>query len=256
MAGTQYSPMESQYEGVSSSIGPLTGILESLSIVRAESMDVNNDPRFFHGNVLDKRLGAFKKLTIVSGLMIGISMGQCFKLKKNMDFSDPFGIVQVTGLLIMSCVMFMDITAVFVMAHQMFYTIRLMTAGPSGFEIAATFYLNSNIIMLRHLAIKCLLVSLPLFLVGAGFQLVCAWHKDAIPASEMKDRGLNVMVHDIVGICVGSAFLLYSMMLICVRWTHLAIFRERYELVKMKERPLLTHLETMKYAKKGGLLDT
>merc|ERR1711990_1401259 len=114
----------------------------------AESMELQNDPRFFSGNVINKRLAAFGKLSIVSGLMLGTSMGQLFSLKKNMDFSERhplYGCIaywQITGFFIQMCVTFMCITALYIICHQMFYTFRLMTAGPTGFEMASMFYLT------------------------------------------------------------------------------------------------------------------
>merc|ERR1719163_1881357 len=57
------------------------------NLVRAESMAVGNDPRFFCGNVMDKRLAAFKVLTIVNSLMFGTALSQCFALKKDMNFA-------------------------------------------------------------------------------------------------------------------------------------------------------------------------
>merc|ERR1712014_210272 len=73
-------------------IGATTaGCAHSVGLAGGDSMQVSNDPRFFSSNVMDKRLGAFKALTLVSSLMFGTSLGQVFKLKKDQDFSkfDP-----------------------------------------------------------------------------------------------------------------------------------------------------------------------
>ncbi|CAK9008485.1 unnamed protein product [Durusdinium trenchii] len=43
----------------------------SFGLVQSESMDLQNDPRFFQANVLNKRLAAFSKLGVVSSLMAG-----------------------------------------------------------------------------------------------------------------------------------------------------------------------------------------
>eukprot|EP00747_Dinoflagellata_sp_TGD_P111324 gnl/TRDRNA2_/TRDRNA2_171199_c0_seq9.p1 gnl/TRDRNA2_/TRDRNA2_171199_c0~~gnl/TRDRNA2_/TRDRNA2_171199_c0_seq9.p1 ORF type:complete len:267 (-),score=41.96 gnl/TRDRNA2_/TRDRNA2_171199_c0_seq9:123-875(-) len=247
---------ENEYRGEVSEQRPFTTFLDSLEIIRAESMDLNNDPRFFSSNVLDKRLKAFAGLSLVSGLMVGNSIGQCFSMPKDMDLSEWPGIVQLVAFLLMNCVLFMDVTAVVVLVHQLFYTYRLMTAGPTGFEIAATFYLNGNIIMFRHLAIKCLLLSLPIFLTGSGLQLVVAFHTDALPAKEAKmDHHLDMFMHNIMGGIVCGSFMIAGIVVLCIRWTHLAIFRERYELVKEQEKPLLTHVQSMS-ARNTRLLDT
>eukprot|EP00747_Dinoflagellata_sp_TGD_P111316 gnl/TRDRNA2_/TRDRNA2_171199_c0_seq14.p1 gnl/TRDRNA2_/TRDRNA2_171199_c0~~gnl/TRDRNA2_/TRDRNA2_171199_c0_seq14.p1 ORF type:complete len:252 (-),score=38.73 gnl/TRDRNA2_/TRDRNA2_171199_c0_seq14:71-826(-) len=248
----------SEYHGEASEQRGLTTFLDGLEVIRAESMDLNNDPRFFSSNVLDKRLKAFAGLSLVSGLMVGNSIGQCFSMPKDMDLSEWPGIVQLVAFLLMNCVLFMDVTAVVVLVHQLFYTYRLMTAGPTGFEIAATFYLNGNIIMFRHLAIKCLLLSLPIFLTSSGLSLLVAFHRDSLPAAELaKNHELDMRTHDIMGGCVFASFAIAAVVILCIRWTHLAIFRERYELVKEKEKPLLTHVQSMSARRTaGGLLDT
>eukprot|EP00747_Dinoflagellata_sp_TGD_P111321 gnl/TRDRNA2_/TRDRNA2_171199_c0_seq6.p1 gnl/TRDRNA2_/TRDRNA2_171199_c0~~gnl/TRDRNA2_/TRDRNA2_171199_c0_seq6.p1 ORF type:complete len:252 (-),score=42.27 gnl/TRDRNA2_/TRDRNA2_171199_c0_seq6:71-826(-) len=248
----------SEYHGEASEQRGLTTFLDGLEVIRAESMDLNNDPRFSLGNVLDKRLKAFAGLSLVSGLMVGNSIGRCFGMKKNMDLSEWSGIVQLISFLLMNCVLFMSVTCVAILAHQLFYSYRLMTAGPTGFEIAASFYLNGNIIMFRHLAIKCLLLSLPIFLTSSGLSLLVAFHRDSLPAAELaKNHELDMRTHDIMGGCVFASFAIAAVVILCIRWTHLAIFRERYELVKEKEKPLLTHVQSMSARRTaGGLLDT
>eukprot|EP00747_Dinoflagellata_sp_TGD_P111313 gnl/TRDRNA2_/TRDRNA2_171199_c0_seq11.p1 gnl/TRDRNA2_/TRDRNA2_171199_c0~~gnl/TRDRNA2_/TRDRNA2_171199_c0_seq11.p1 ORF type:complete len:252 (-),score=49.11 gnl/TRDRNA2_/TRDRNA2_171199_c0_seq11:71-826(-) len=248
----------SEYHGEASEQRGLTTFLDGLEVIRAESMDLNNDPRFFSSNVLDKRLKAFAGLSLVSGLMVGNSIGQCFHMKKDMDLTQWPGIVSMVAFIFMNSVLFMDVTAVVVLVHQLFYTYRLMTAGPTGFEIAATFYLNGNIIMFRHLAIKCLLLSLPIFLTASGMNLLVAFHKDSLPKKEAKmNHNLDMMTHNIMGGVVCGLFTLAALVVLCIRWTHLAIFRERYELVKEKEKPLLTHVQSMSARRTaGGLLDT
>merc|ERR1719472_123203 len=154
-------------------------------LARDESMDVSNDPRFFAKSVMDKRLGAFKSLTIVSSLMFGTSMGQCFKLKKNMDFTEWDPLVwnmaywQMLGFAISVAVAVMCLLSLYVISHQLFYANRLMTSGPTGFEQASVFYLTRVIVMWRHLAIKCLFNGLSLFIFLVGIQLFCAFYKDA-----------------------------------------------------------------------------
>merc|ERR1712151_1149966 len=54
-----------------------------------------------------------------------------------------------------------------------------MTAGPTGFELASMFYLTKSIVMWRHIAIKCLLNGLALFLVSSGITLFVKFVKDA-----------------------------------------------------------------------------
>merc|ERR1719327_1235384 len=163
----------------------MAGCISNIGLARDESMDVSNDPRFFAKNVMDKRLAAFKSLTIVSSLMFGTSLGQCFKLKKDMNFHrlDPYvgsiALWQAVGFILSVMVAVMCLLALYVIAHQLFYTYRLMTAGPTGFEQASVFYLTRVITMWRHLAIKCLFNGLWMFIFLVGVQLFVIFYKDA-----------------------------------------------------------------------------
>jgi hypothetical protein len=57
---------------------------------------------------------------------------------------------------------------VVVITQQKYQIMRLATSGASGFEIAKSYYLNENIIKLRHVGVKCFTLSLPLFTVAIG----------------------------------------------------------------------------------------
>merc|ERR1719337_844018 len=117
--------------------------------------------------------------------MLGTSMGQLFSLKKNMDFTKwhaifgCLGVWELVGFLLQMMVTFMCLISLYTICHQLFYTIRLMTAGPTGFELASIFYLTKTIVMWRHFAIKCLLNGLGLFLVSSGITLFVKFIKDA-----------------------------------------------------------------------------
>merc|ERR1719253_1882736 len=97
-------------------------------LVRAESMAVSNDPRFFAANVMDKRLAAFKVLTIVNSLMFGTAIGQCFKLKKDMDFSkfDPLvgsiAFWQIFAFFLNMAISIACLLSLYIIAHQLFYS--------------------------------------------------------------------------------------------------------------------------------------
>lgn len=214
-----------------------------IGLARAESMDLSNDPRFFASNVIDKRLKAFGSLSIVSGLMLGTSMGQCFELKKDMDFSlkAPFiGYFQMTGFLMQMAVVFMCVISLYVIAHQLFYTYRLMTSGPTGFECACVFYLNKYMVMWRHFCIKCLLNGLWLFILSSGFQLFTKFYKDA-ESTHHKGREfkkLDMTVHTILAACVFACFTALSCLLCLIRSHHVAAFREEYAIVKAAMRPI------------------
>jgi len=53
---------------------------------REDSMEITNDPRFFSGNVIDKRLTAFGSVGIISGFMISVTFNELNGMDKNIDF--------------------------------------------------------------------------------------------------------------------------------------------------------------------------
>merc|ERR1719215_1114002 len=105
-------------------------------------------------------------------------------LPMNMDFTKVDGWVDLAGFTSMSAVLFLNTFALYVMVHQLFYTYRLMTSGPTGFEIAASFYLNPSLTQYRHLAIHSLMRSLPLFVLGSGIKIALMCWKDALPSAQ------------------------------------------------------------------------
>lgn len=271
----------SQYDETNTN---LANCMNQFGWARDESMDISNDPRFFAKSVMDKRLGAFKSLTIVSSLMFGSSMMQCFKLKKNMDFShwDPLvgniAIWQLCGFCIAVAVSVMCLLSLYVISHQLFYANRLMTSGPTGFEQASVFYLTRVIVMWRHLAIKCLFNGLSLFIFLVGLQLFCAFYKDADTTltktkvvvianvfdgtSTMRSlphlahpHKLNMALHSAIAYCVLVVFLLCAFMLIIVRKQHLTVFQDNYRIVKVMTMPLETQMRSMAH-RSGHLLET
>merc|ERR1719498_1988752 len=146
---------------------------QTTGLVHSESMHVTNDPRFFQDSVLNKRLAAFSGLSVVSGLMVG-TCSDVISMKKDINLSTLEGNLQLVSFSIMTFVLFANIIATYVGVAQIYHTYRLETAGPTGFEMATSYYLNPNIVAWRHLAIKCLLLSLPLFLVSTGIQVEVA----------------------------------------------------------------------------------
>jgi len=121
-----------------------------LSLVKSESMDLNNDPRFFHVNVLEKRLTAFKTLSVVAVLMVNLSVGQMFKLSKKGDVTW----IQYAGFVSMTIVFLFDLITVIVIVQQLFQTYRLITTGATGFDVAKSYYLNPSIVSMRHNSVR------------------------------------------------------------------------------------------------------
>jgi len=246
----------------------------SALLAGSESMDVSNDPRFFAKNVMDKRLSAFKSLTIVSSLMFGTSVKQCFELKKNMDFSsyEPYvgniAIWQMTGFCTSLVVTFMCLLSLYVIAHQLFYTYRLMTAGPTGFEQATVFYLTRAITIWRHVAIKCLFNGLWAFMALVGIQLFVKFYKDADSEKTgphivwamnlvngtsqdhkviemVHHHKLNMTTHAIVGYMIFFLFMCGMAVLYYIRHTHMTVFRNNYQQIKAMTDPIQKNAKEM-----------
>lgn len=232
-------------------------------LVRIESMDITNDPRFFAGNVMDKRLGALKSLTLVSSIMFGTAMKQCFVLKKDMNFEevDPLvgniGMWQITAFFLALMVSIQCLLSLYVVVQQLFYCYRLMTAGSLGFDLAAIFYLTKTITMWRHLAIKMLYNGMLKFLILVGVQLFVSFYQDAKAVKDVHENAmvvnminmtsvedyenlehfvapkpqhvLNMKVHAglgylTLGICTIGAFVMWR-----IRTQHAAVFAENYK---------------------------
>merc|ERR1711953_1594158 len=81
------------------------------------------------------------------------------------------GNLQLLSFGIMTLVLFANIIATYVGVAQIYHAYRLQTAGPTGFEMATSYYLNPNIVAWRHIAVKCMLWSLPLYLVSIGLRV-------------------------------------------------------------------------------------
>lgn len=243
------SGYDRNYANSQDSHGIFGSLAEGLNLVRTDSMELQNDPRFFHGNVIDKRLKAFHGLTIISGLMLGTSMGALFSLKKDFTLQAIFpyvGYMQTAGFLLQMSVAFMNIIALYVIAHQMYYTQRLVTSGPCGFEAASMFYLNKTITMWRHFSIKCLMNGLWVFILSAGIQLWCKFYKDAERTHEhIKETKINLDTHLKIGFFVCGCFTCCSLFLILLRKHHVHAFREHYTTCHSKSKPMLDTMRSM-----------
>lgn len=202
---------------------------------------------FFQGSVLNKRLAAFSSLSVVSGLLVGTST-EVISMKKDMDIWTFEGQLQILSFFIMTCVLFANVVATYVGVAQVYHSYRLETAGPTGFEMATSYYLNPNIVSWRHLAIKGMLGSLPLFLISSGMRIEVHFARASLkPAAPTWYEAR----------CIGSFFMAVYFLMAVVVWyihgKHMAVFRERYELARKSEAPFLTHvrdmMSTRRYAK-------
>merc|ERR1712196_699480 len=91
--------------------------------------------------------------------------------------------LQFVSFGIMTAVLFANVIATYVGVAQVYHSYRLETAGPTGFEMATSYYLNPNIVSWRHLAVKGMLHSLPLFLISTGMRIAINFDRVALKPS-------------------------------------------------------------------------
>jgi len=180
--GHGYDPMHATHKD-SHELGFAEEFLKNTIHDRSNSMELTNDPRFFTNNVIDKRLAALKNLTIVSSLMVGTSMSQLFKLKKEWNFGAGgycwiTGFAQLGAFFLQMIVAFMCLVSLYVMCQQLYHIYRLMTSGPTGVESAGKYYLEPSITLWRHTAVRSLLNGLILFVFASGAILFNKFIKD------------------------------------------------------------------------------
>lgn len=233
-----------EYAGDHAHLGPLAGLLEGGGLVKSHSMDVVNDPRFFQDNVINYRLAAIGGLSIVSGLLVQNAMDHVFEMNKDMTLNPTHldGFFQLVSFLLLNMVLFMNMLATYVGVAQPYHTIRLMTAGATGFETAASYYLNKNIVAWRHLSIKGMLLSLPIYLISSGLRLVVKFDREAY-YKDPQHLGVPAEARG-YGFFFCGFFIFSGIMLFYVHFKHFAIFRERYATL-MTPPALAVHMRTM-----------
>ena len=214
--------------------GCIPSLLEGANLVHCESMDLQNDPRFFQINVLDKRLSAVQSLAVVSSLMTTAS-SHVINMKKELNFSNLEGCLRSVSFFILCFVLFLNLIAVYVGVAQTYHTYRLETAGPTGFEIAASYYLNPNIVAYRHLAVKCLLNGLALFLFSTGIRVAVSFEME----TDQKVPRMQETTAHILGVIVLAVFTCAALTLSYIHLKHQAVFRANYEAAKHGEKPFM-----------------
>jgi len=187
------------------------------------SMDLHNDPRFFASNVIEKRLAAFSGLSVIASLTTGTALAQCFAIsKRSANFGSFQGIVQLLGFLTMGTILFMSLASTLIFVYQSFFTHRLMTAGPTGFELASNFYLHPDMVKLRHVAVKCLGLGLPLLLFSTGCALYVKICEDVPPTVFA-----GIEAHPVANVAL-VVFTLGSLVLFYVASKHDRVFHAEY----------------------------
>lgn len=242
-------PRSHGFEGEHENLNGFTSCVESTGMVRADSMQLVNDPRFFTGSVIDKRLAAFHIAGCVGAFMMSTAIGQIFKMKKDIVLNtfDPWkdndGWFQIIGFAMLTCVLFLCMISVYVTIAQIYHTYRLLTAGPTGFEMAASYYLNRNIIFWRHISIKCCLNALPILFVSTGIRLLVKIDKDtmnkhakwvaegpkptAVPLTTPHIGNMSV-----IGLVVCIIYVFWGILILCIHCKHMEVFREKYEMMR------------------------
>lgn len=225
-------------------------VCESQGLVRAVSMDVVNDPRFFGANVLGYRINAFALLGVVSGLMASNAMDQLFGMDKRMPIFDQDHIeVSFNGCLQLFCfgllivVLFQNILAMYVGIAQPYHTLRLMTSGPTGFDAAASYYMNRNIVAWRHFAIKGMLVSLSIYILQMSLRLVVKFDRVTKASPKLSRHTPTVSFWQAILFC--GTFQILAIVLLWCHYRHFSIFAERYEVMTRHVRPLQGYLNSV-----------
>jgi len=212
-------------------LAAVPALLENSWFAHSESMDLTNDPRFFTGNVVDKRLDAFSQLSVISGLMVGVALSEANSMKKDILWSHynhylKDATLQLVGFFLMTFVLFFNAVATYVGVAQPYHTYRLMTSGPTGFEAATSYYLNRNIAWWRHFAVRFMLISLPILACSTGIRLVVKFDKDAAKGPDLPREPQKAA--RIVGSIVLALYVTMAIILWYLHWKHSSIFSERY----------------------------
>lgn len=211
-------------------------IWNHFGLVRAESMQLTNDPRFFQGNTLGIRLQAFGGLSLISGLLSESAMGGIMDMDKNMNPTRSIvGCTQLVSFFTLCVIFLFNMVAVYVGVAQPYHTIRLMTSGPTGLECATAYYLSSRVAWWRHFAISMMLFSLPLYVAQMGLRLVVKFDRANKAGPELTADA--PIYADIEGILFGGFMLVLAIMVLVVHKTHTDTFREKY--AKLSTPPAL-----------------
>lgn len=223
-------------------------------LVHAESMDITNDPRFLQDNVIDKRLTAFTGLGVISSLMVGTVLGDIYVMDKDLALDVVDGWVEITAFLINSFILFGNLVAIYVSVAQTYHTYRLMTSGPTGFEMSASYYLHRHMCFWRHFAVKFMVVSLPTFLFSTGLRMFYKFQRAAIPTFA-QDNGkdtvplppafFNAHGFSEIGLAVCILYFAMSGVLWYINFAHTRVFRERYNSIRNAEMGVVNHIRSI-----------
>lgn len=206
--------------------------IDASDFSRHGTADVVNDPRFYLRNVLDKRLASFEGVAIVTSIIAAEAVKQCFELPADFELVGPLYhvvIFAIIGFSFMICVLYLAFLATSVLSLQLFFIIRLMTAGPTGFDKAASFYKDTRMFEYRERAIFGVKWSIVLFFVSTGFMLyVKIYTEGAARHTVERDEEEGRPLHKVLSIACLFVFLVLGASLLILVRTHQRVFDECY----------------------------
>jgi len=203
---------------------------------RCSTMELQNDPRFTSSNAIEKRLASFSGLSIVAAITAGLALEMYLHgITEGIQPISFAGAVEITGFLAMSSILFMSLTAAVVFIYQAYFTQRLMTAGPSGFDLASGFYLDTVAVRWRHFAVRCLVMAFPMLLFAMGCMLYAR-----LSQNEAGTTVGGVRIHP-GGVVVLLLFTAAALALHSIASSHDNLFEQEYAKRVMQDtsRPLL-----------------
>lgn len=204
-------------------------------LLRSDSLTVINDPRIAQDNVINRRLTYFSTICVAAALMSTLAFTAIAIVKpttgaSETDRAGSFSYCNLLALAGLCVTMCLNLFTVVVLTHQMYIVGRMLTAGPLGFEMGKSLYLNKTITILRHLAVQAFFRSIPVFLLSVAsmvYQMVC-------PYGEWHQR---VMGGILAFVLVTSGIFTWH-----VYGKQRAIFREKTESLSEYEKPMHTHM--------------
>lgn len=223
---------------------------------REGTAELKNDPRFFTENVIDKRLAAFEAVAIVTELISVEAVKQCFDLANEFEYVGDMvfaGAIQMIGFLLMVSVMFMSTVATAVLSLQLFFTIRLMTASPTGFDKAARFYQDHGMWQWRERAIFAVKWCLVTFMLSTGCMLYVKFYTKGFEGHEghegnegghesMVGHALEYKAHKVFAVLILVVFTCLSAIVLWLVKHHQRVFDQCYATLDICHNELNRHL--------------
>lgn len=212
--------------------------------------ELTNDPRFFTENVIDKRLAAFEAVAIVTAMMSEVALKETLALAGEFKFVGVHihvAIFQCIGEALMVSVMFVSTLASGVLSMQLFYTIRLMTASPTGFDKASRFYQDRRMWLWRERAMSGVKYSLVAMLQSMGFMLYVMFFMQGSPELKIESSRERMVERDERKIFAWLIFLgciLFAATLLWLVREHHKVFNLCYSSLDICHNQLNRHLLT------------